>query len=319
MPSATRPALEKVKRPFESGQGHFWERYTSPHTHPGGSVWRTIVQKLRVLVIFLLRRMALGPGRMAALEGLRKLQGSAAGKEVLVIGSGPSAENLNLREVSKKQAAGQLIVVATNYFLQSPLARTVTPNYVIWADSAFDPANPASKPAWDRLSKQEKVTLVSPWTWQRAVSDKAVAERAVFFDNDSLEGWSKNISPLKPRGYQGSTGVKALALALHLGPATTFIIGIDLSYYRNFVVDEDNRVLRKPTHLKDADSGSQEISQHSVNGLADALYSTANQFLALRTHFSGASVVNLNPHSLVDAFPKAPGHALLKKPRKPLA
>lgn len=311
-----RSALEHVKQPFESEQGRYFERYSSPHTHPGGSIWRTSLQKVRVLASFLTRRMALGPGRTEALEGLRRLQGSARDKEVLIIGSGPSAEGLNIREVKKRQASGELLVIATNYFLHSSLAQTVTPDYLVWADSAFDPSHPASQDAWERLSRHEDVTLVAPWTWQRVIASTLLASRTVYIDNDSLEGWSTNISPLKPRGYQGSTGVKALAVSLHLGPAVAFVIGIDLSYYRNFVVDENNRVLRQPTHLAGADSGRQDISNHSINGLADALYSTASQFLALRTHFSGAPVVNLDPSSLVDAFPKVSEHPLMKKTRK---
>ena len=140
-----------------------------------------------------------------------------------------------------------------------------------------------------------------------------MAARSLYFDNDSLEGWSKSISPLRPRGYQGSTGVKALAVALHLEPSAVLLIGLDLSYYRNFVVDSDNRLLRQPSHVAGTDSGTQDISPHSVHGLADALYSTASQFLALHTHFAGRSVVNLDPDSLVDAFPKASAHPLMKQ------
>ena len=88
--------LERVKAPFQSARGQFFERYTSPHTHPGGSIWRTTIQKLRVLATFIARRMALGPGREEALARLREVTGSLAGKEVLVIGSGPSAQNCKL-------------------------------------------------------------------------------------------------------------------------------------------------------------------------------------------------------------------------------
>ena len=310
--------LERVKAPFQSARGQFFERYTSPHTHPGGSIWRTTIQKLRVLGTFIARRMALGPGRDEALSKLRELTGSLTGKEVLVIGSGPSSQKLNLREVKKRQSAGDLTVIATNYFLHSPLARTITPDYLVWADSAFDPSNSAkSSHEWKTVAAREGVTVVVPWTWRSVVDTTPMASRAIYFDNDSLEGWSGTISPLKPRGYQGSTGVKALAIALHLEPSSVLLVGLDLSYYRNFVVDQDNRVLRQPTHIAGADSGTQEIGQHSVNGLADALYSTANQFLALHTHFAGRSVINLDPDSLVDAFPKVVKHPLMKKqPRK---
>lgn len=314
MPTRTDSALERVKGLFSSENGRLVERITSPHTHPGGSVWRTAVQKLRVLFTFGARRLLMGPGREDALAGLRDLGGSCRGKEALVIGSGPSAEKLNIREVKKRQSAGTLVVVATNYFLHSPMAKTLAPDYLVWADSAFDPKNRKKSAAeWKEVEAAAGITVIVPWSWRKSILGTPMGARSLYFDNDSLEGWSKSISPLRPRGYQGSTGVKALAMALHLEPSAVLLIGLDLSYYRNFIVDSDNRLLRQPSHVAGTDSGTQDIGTHSVHGLADALYSTANQFLALHTHFAGRSVTNLDPDSLVDAFPKASAHPLMKQ------
>jgi len=314
VPTRSDSALEQVKRLFSSENGRLVERITSPHTHPGGSVWRTAVQKARVLITFVARRLLMGPGRKDSLASLRALAGSCQGKEVLVIGSGPSAEKLNLHEVKKRQSAGRLTVIATNYFLHSQLAKTVSPDYLVWADDVFDPSHHRNNSSqWQALEKQSNCTLVAPWWWRESIQGKSISSRAVYFDNDSLEGWSRNISPLHPRGYQGTTGVKALAVALHLEPSAVLLIGLDLSYYRNFIVDSDNRLLRQPSHVPGTDSGTQDIGTYSVHGLADALYSTANQFLALHTHFAGRSVINLDPDSLVDAFPKASTHAFMKQ------
>ena len=51
------------------------ERYTSPHTHPGLGVWRLIGQKFRVLAVFVVRRMAQGPGRRTAAGRHRRAGG----------------------------------------------------------------------------------------------------------------------------------------------------------------------------------------------------------------------------------------------------
>ena len=308
-------SFEKSKKALEDKPAvSYFERYSSPHTHPGGSVLRTLLQKTRVLVNFFIRRLAQGPGRQQALQPLAELAGSAAGKDVLVIGSGPSATAVTAREVAKRQKAGELIVVATNYFLSSPLATSITPDYLVWSDSVFSPMNRQhNAKAWEALESHPSVTVVAPWTWRSVITTMTLAERFVYFDNDTVEGWSSNVSPLKPRGYQGSTGVKALAVALHLSPKQVFVIGLDLSYFQQFSVDADNRVLRQPTHMKNTDSGVQDIGKDGVNGIADTLYSTANQFLALRTHFTGRNIINLDPHSLVDAFPKVTEHPLVKK------
>jgi hypothetical protein len=305
---------ESKERVSNSESLSYFERYSSPHTHPGGAIWRTVLQKFRVLALFLTRRIAQGSGKAEALQGMRQLEGSASGKELLLLASGPSADKINTREVAKRQKAGELIVVATNYFLHSPLAKTITPDFLVWSDSVFHPAKKADNAdAWKLVDHTPGVSMVMPWTWQSILSTMAVADRTVYFDNDSLEGWSTNTSPLYPRGYQGSTGVKALGFALHLEPRQVFVIGLDLSYFQSFRVDHDNRVVRQPTHLQGTDSGIQDITAHTINGIADSLYSTANQFLSLRQHFSGHPIINLDPDSLVDAFPKVVGHPLVKK------
>ena len=82
--------FEEGKRSLEKNSAfRTFERWSSPHTHPGGSVVRLIVQKLRVLVTFVIRRIASGPGREGALSGLKALANSAVGKDVLVSRAGP--------------------------------------------------------------------------------------------------------------------------------------------------------------------------------------------------------------------------------------
>jgi hypothetical protein len=291
-----------------------FERWSSPHTHPGGGIWRTIIVKLRVLAMFVIRRLNQGGGRRQALGSMKTLAGFAEGKTVLVVGSGPSAEALNLKEVAARQKSGSLVVVATNHFLSSALAQTVTPDFLLWSDDGFHPKRQTINPErWELVHKHPTVTLVMPWTWKKDVATTGITNQVVFFDDDSLETWSKNISPLKPRGYQGTTGAKALALAVHLGSTDIQIIGIDLSYFTNFSVNADNTITRHPTHVVGTDSGQQDLTGYTLIGMSDLLYSTANHFRAFHTHFSGRNISNLDPHSLVDAFPKIIDSPLIKK------
>ena len=281
------------------------DRWSTPHTHPGTSAGRIVVMKLRVLAVFVLRRLAQGGGRRAALQGTRSLGGDAAGKTVLVVGSGPSASTLDVSAVASAQRSGELVVVATNFFLASDMAQTITPDYLVWSDEIFHPRNrEQNQESWAALSTHPSITLVSPWTWRKDIEAMALPHTVSYFDDDTLEGWSRNISPLKPRGYQGSTGQKAIAFAVHLGGTSTAIIGIDLSYFRHFSVDSDNRLYRHPVHITGTDTGVAELTPNTLHGLSDELYSTANNFRYLHTHFARFPIVNLDPHSLVDAFPK---------------
>ena len=291
-----------------------FERWSSPHTHPGGSIWRVIIVKLRVLAMFAIRRLSQGGGRREALGGMRGLAGSALGTTVLVVGSGPSAESLHGKEVATRQKSGTLAVIATNHFLASALAKTVTPDFLVWSDDGFHPKRHTSNPErWELVRGHPEVTLVMPWTWKKDVAATGITNKVVFFDDDSLETWSKNISPLKPRGYQGTTGAKALALAAHLGSKDIQMIGIDLSYIKNFAVNPDNTITRHPTHVAGTDSGQQDLTGYTLLGMADLLYSTANHFRAFHTHFSGKNISTLDPASLVDAFPKIVDSPLIKK------
>ncbi|MEK9578446.1 MAG: hypothetical protein VW008_03750, partial [Aquiluna sp.] len=62
-----------------------FERWSSPHTHPGLSITRLAAQKLRVLTLFGIRRLVQGSGREAALGGMKSLEGFARGRDVLVL------------------------------------------------------------------------------------------------------------------------------------------------------------------------------------------------------------------------------------------
>ena len=306
------------------------ERITSPHTHPGLNGFALLVVAARVLAAFAVRRISYGAGRKSALEDLQSLRGFAHEKEVLIIGSGPSARSLNIEEVAKRQESGSLIVIATNYFLLSPLAQRVTPDYLVWADEVFHPRNRNRSVAWsdshffhnnrnfsepwEVLRSHPKTSVVAPYTWKDAVDSLKEDFRFLYFDDESLEGISRNISPLKPRGYQGSTGVKALAIGLHFGPRECFVIGLDLSNFRSIQVNTENRLLRGPAHVEGTDSGTQEISAYTHNGIADLLYSAANEFLHLHTLFQNHRVTNLGSDSLVDAFPRSVNHPLIASP-----
>ncbi len=291
------------------------ERWTSPHTHPGASVVRTAIVKLRVLAMFAIRRVAQGPGRRPALAGMRRLKNSARGKTILVVGSGPSANRVNLAEVSKAKESGELVLVATNHFFSSPLASGLTPDFIVWSDDVFHPRRGSdNQDLWRALASHPDTTLVCPWTWRTLVSAMDLRNRVEYFDDDTLETWSKNISPTRPRGYQGTTGAKALAFAVHLGGTSVQMIGIDLSYITNVTVNADNQITRHPTHVSGTDSGEQDLTGYSLTGLADLLYSTANQFRAFHTHFRGHNIWNLDPDSLVDAFPKASESPFISPP-----
>lgn len=304
------------------------ERATSPHTHPGSNPLSVCFRLLRTASMFLIRRVLQSSGRETALRQLKDLAGGATDRDILVIGSGPSSSSLNVPEVLRRQRDGSLLVIATNYFLSSSIGKQITPDYLVWSDEVFHPRNRGRDTAWadkaffpnsrnfdeewERLEAAREVKVISPWHWKKAVDQTAISGRVLYFDDESLEGLSTNINPTKPRGYQGSTGIKALAIALHMKPRECFIIGIDLSNFVAISIDEDNRILRGTSHISGADSGTQDVTAYSLNGVSDLIYSAASELRYVSTLFPKEGVTNLGKGSLVDAFKRVSVHPLVK-------
>jgi hypothetical protein len=124
----------------------------------------------------------------------------------------------------------------------------------------------------------------------------------VYFDDRTLIGWSKNISPVHPRGYGSLTSYKAMAIACFAGYSRIGIIGFDNSQFRNVYTNPRNRIYQKSLYFYD-ESMDLELTDSLHNGIADYFYDTSNTFSYLRM-FSKFPIVNLDQNSLADQFVK---------------
>jgi hypothetical protein len=131
-----------------------------------------------------------------------------------------------------------------------------------------------------------------------------MASRTLYFDDSGLEGWTKNISPLRPRGYLALTAYKALAFASFLGFNRIYIIGIDNTMFRSIAVDDKNRLIQYPNHFFSQGAVTTDISGMYPNGMSDYFRDMSLCFSSLTKYFSHLPVVNLDEDSLVDCFPK---------------
>jgi hypothetical protein len=192
-----------------------------------------------------------------------------------------------------------------NNFCRTPLAAKVKPNFYVLSDPKHHPESESeiARTVWQYLINTVGVTVLVPRSWdvQSVYPSICVAH----FEDRSLEGLSKNIDPRRPRGYSSLTALKALALANFLGYASIFVLGLDNSLFKGLVVTGDNRILEESNH---APRGSTldvaDVTEDYPNGLEDYFFGLAVASAQLRQFFKAAPVINLNPDSFADAFPK---------------
>jgi hypothetical protein len=245
------------------------------------------------------------------LEALRGLEGSKAGRSALMIGNGPSQGYITGPILSRFLASGGE-AFAVNYWQENATLSQVAPSYLVISDpftlkkpAQGDPISPKNLALHDYLMEHDHTKIVCPVARCDEIASQFGDERVVGFIDAELRWSSKSISPLKPRGYLSMTLYKALAMAIHLGYSKIFIIGMDNTYPRDIYCDENNRILRRETHAG-ADDWLLDVGG-CYGGMGDLLVTISHLFYDLKKFRPATSeILNLDPYSLTDAFPKAP-------------
>ena len=293
------------------------ERLTAVTTHPGESLGRLGMKRTRVLGECIVRELLALPYRRRALAPLRRSRMTKVQQQALVLGNGPSVARLDPEAVVRAQAGGlELIVV--NWFPLSSLGSTLVPDILVLSDPTMRPGSdvdPRNRDLWGYIHSHERLRLVVPVSWFRVVHRvEALAGRVWFFDDASLEGWVSSTSPMRPRGYLSMTAYKALGVALYLGYQDIRILGIDNTMFLGLQVDEYNQIVLKDRHFYGKARDDQGISWFCPQGVADYFYDLSLCFLHLRRCFGRTDkIINLDPASLVDCFPKERGSELLAR------
>jgi hypothetical protein len=222
----------------------------------------------------------------------------------LIIANGHSVEQLDVEGVSVAMKHG-LDVFAVNTFLLSDLSQVVKPTHYVLSDTLhqIDSDDESSRRIWQQLDQHPEIQLFVPHTWFPKLRNRR--PEALYFNDCDLEGWSTNVSPLKPRGYLTLTAYKALALAIHLGYERIYIIGFDNTSYLNFHVNDTGQILYGgDTHFHSADSPLIDFTERYPQGIADCLFDYSRALLDLERCFARESIFNLDLQSTTRAFKK---------------
>lgn len=237
------------------------------------------------------------------LKRTKELKNTKKGKKCFVFANGPSMNLLDIRKIERYQKSG-FDVICVNSYIISEMAKTVIPDYYVLSDPvSFGASNNAVSDDIINAQKRQLFCLNNlniPVFIPAQFSHDLIKNYYIF--NDFENRFSKNIDPLKPRGYFTLTAYKALAIACYLGYETIYICGFDNDYFKMISVDENNVVYYNNKHFYDDGEKTKAISSCG-NTISDLFWDNYLIFKQLEL-FNNYNIINLNKTGFVDAFSK---------------
>ena len=272
----------------------------------GLSVSRQIAKRLLLLYSFGRVRWTTRKYLRHALKGLAGKRNSGLGREALIIAHGHSTGRLNVEGVARAMEQG-LDVFAINHFYATELSSAISPTHLVLSDPFTGPSSRQASAAqiWNYLDQDPDVQLIAPHAWYPQLNVRRSS--TLYFNDCGLQGLTKNISPMRPKGYVSRTAFVALAVAIYMGYDRIFIIGFDNTMHRGFRVDEFGEVhLGDNSHFYGTYSDSIPPNAYGAysRDVADALFSDSLSLIDLDRCFSRSQVVNLDVESSTRAFKK---------------
>lgn len=273
-----------------------------PHKYPRGIGGNVIVVRTRVLIEWFGRWVygkLIGEGSLKALKSRK----AAHDADFLVVASGPSTLNIDISRVSKLKDDGTLKVVFLNHVWDTPIGKKVCPDFYVLSDPLTSPKNrnlARTEALWLFLEMNPSIKLVVPRSWKMELHN--FAERVIYFEDKSLQGWTRSISPVRPRGYKSNTTLKALAFSTYVCPRTVFVAGFDNSLFLG-VQNRDGSFVREANHAQGSAVPDIYLATYHSRGLQDLFFDVAQTCFEVETCFAGKGIVNLSARSYIDALP----------------
>jgi hypothetical protein len=295
------------------------ERMTSELINPGASIFRVALYKTRVLIECAYLSLTL-MRYFKNLKALKNISQNKYDREALLIGNGPSAALLDINFLKDLQIKHNLEIMGMNFCTDYCKKNDLLPDYIVLSDPYFinEPNDERVVQLVTWINENRSITLFMPMQWEDKFHKNFLLKNSIFYFNDlNLRGWTKNINPLKPRGYTSMTAYKSISILSFLGYKKINIIGIDNSFYLKFSVDQENTLWQESVHSSENYHKKTSISNQFPRGTVDYFYSLSNCFLDLQL-FKSLPIVNLDSNSITDIFKKEPSSMIRNTPRQAL-
>lgn len=282
------------------------------HAYRGLSISRVVRVRARIAAKFLIESTRKPRERARRIETLRRLSNTKKEKEALVLGLGPSLGQLDPSKLSRLQREGSIEIFAVNAFAMSSLSTALTPNHYVLTDPAYfggdvghyqSTSRASPQLVWDYLADHPEINIYIPH--DRCAPTSIASSRILYSNSLGLQGFSRNVSPVRPRGYLAITAYTALAISTWFGYNRIFVMGIDNTQFRSMRLSAGMKVSLGASHAYTEDDGAaNEIAIFRASGVAGFFEDVSRLFADLRL-FSDFPIENLDETTLVDAFPIA--------------
>jgi|APSaa5957512535_1039671.scaffolds.fasta_scaffold13005_2 hypothetical protein len=226
---------------------------------------------------------------------------SGVGKDVLLIGNGPSQGLIDLKFLDSFSKNGN-DTMAINFWHENKSLSKHIPSYMIFSDPySFDEKRLKSKASGliEYLSKNS-INIVAPINQIKNIKDIKSLKTNKFhgFVDIEFKGWD-NTHPAFPRGYTSMTMYKMLAWAVYKNYDNIYIIGMDNTYIRTMFNDHNNQLWNVENH-----AGSDPyLIALPHKSIATRLQELVYLFSDLRK-FKHDNIYNIDLYSLIDQFEK---------------
>jgi len=235
---------------------------------------------------------------------ISNLKNSKKNKDCLVLGNGPSASSLDIKDIIKfKKDGGQIIVV--NYFFYQKIFNEVTPDWLIVRDpKTFDTTHKRigkkARGLLEYLKINSNIKILSSIKYKKELLKLFPSHLLYFYSHEHIR-FGNMTSLIFPKSFSKFSVFISLSFAQYLGFKKIGIVGIDLNYFKNISVDESNRLILREQHSYEDDYLIDITEQYC--GIKNFLFEITKIFYDLEM-FDKERIFNLDKKSLIDQFSK---------------
>ncbi|CAN2246488.1 hypothetical protein MCEMKE45_01372 [Candidatus Planktophila vernalis] len=224
---------------------------------------------------------------------------------VLIVGNGPSSATLTSAQVKKLKLQNGEVITMNNYD-KIPISSEIIPEFHFLLDPEYQKAErDASKSIQTYLKSHPEIQLIQSslvpdnFNWTNI---------SLFVNGIQAVGLWKSDSPLKANTYPQGVLFSALKFAHFLGYSPIYVTGIDNSFYKNHLHNQNGTIIIDTDGLHsysdEAEGKYTKTIPFLTRNMSDVLFAHAIFLRDLKRFGKGKTIVNvgLGDHTN-DAFP----------------